>query len=62
MKSHVCWHVFGLLYRGDREYKEAIKCYRQALRIDEGNLQILRDLSFLQVQVGHYFATSWLRT
>ena len=43
---------YRLLYRGDRDYKEAIKCYRQALRIDEGNLQILRDLSFLQVQAG----------
>jgi len=51
LKSHVCWHVYGLLYRADRDYKEAIKCYRQALRIDEGNLQIMRDLSFLQVQV-----------
>ena len=40
-----------LLHRQDRNYREAIKCYRMALRIDQGNLQILRDLSFLQVQV-----------
>ncbi|KAK6124901.1 hypothetical protein DH2020_041362 [Rehmannia glutinosa] len=25
LKSHVCWHVYGLLYRSDREYREAIK-------------------------------------
>ena len=49
IKSHVCWHVFGLLYRSDREYREAIKCYRNALRIDPENLEILRDLSLLQV-------------
>lgn len=49
LKSHVCWHVFGLLYRSDREYREAIKCYRNALRIDPENIQILRDLSLLQV-------------
>jgi hypothetical protein len=29
MLSHVCWHVYGLLYRSDRDYKEAIKCYKQ---------------------------------
>jgi len=49
IKSHVCWHVLGLLYRSDREYREAIKCYRNALRIDPDNLEILRDLSLLQV-------------
>lgn len=49
--SHVCWHVYGLLHRIDRNYKEAIKCYRQALKIDEGNLQILRDLSYMQIQI-----------
>ena len=50
-RSHVCWHVFGLLHRGDRNYNEAIKAYKQALRIDADNLQILRDLSLLQIQM-----------
>jgi len=51
MKSHVCWHVYGLVHRSDRNYVEAIKCYKQALKIDEGNMQILRDLSLLQIQM-----------
>lgn len=51
IKSHVCWHVYGLLYRSDREYLQAIKCYRGALRHDPDNMQILRDLSMLQVQM-----------
>ncbi|KAG0580041.1 hypothetical protein KC19_4G143400 [Ceratodon purpureus] len=51
LKSHVCWHVYGLLYRSDRDYREAIKCYRCALRIDPENIQILRDLSLLQAQM-----------
>ncbi|CAA7403072.1 unnamed protein product [Spirodela intermedia] len=51
LKSHVCWHVFGLLYRSDREYREAIKSYRNALRIDPENIEILRDLSLLQAQM-----------
>eukprot|EP00123_Amoebidium_parasiticum_P017809 comp23996_c0_seq1/m.42678 comp23996_c0_seq1/g.42678 ORF comp23996_c0_seq1/g.42678 comp23996_c0_seq1/m.42678 type:complete len:829 (-) comp23996_c0_seq1:215-2701(-) len=51
LKSHVCWHVYGLLYRSDKNYDEAIKCYRNALRIDKDNMQILRDLSLLQIQM-----------
>eukprot|EP00285_Hemiselmis_virescens_P003890 CAMPEP_0173411544 /NCGR_PEP_ID=MMETSP1356-20130122/77266_1 /TAXON_ID=77927 ORGANISM="Hemiselmis virescens, Strain PCC157" /NCGR_SAMPLE_ID=MMETSP1356 /ASSEMBLY_ACC=CAM_ASM_000847 /LENGTH=276 /DNA_ID=CAMNT_0014373325 /DNA_START=15 /DNA_END=841 /DNA_ORIENTATION=- len=51
MTSHVCWHVYGLLYRSDRDYKEAIKCYKQALKRDTDNSQILRDLSLLQIQM-----------
>ncbi|KAK1264505.1 hypothetical protein QJS04_geneDACA024425 [Acorus gramineus] len=51
LKSHVCWHVYGLLYRSDREYREAIKCYRNALKIDSNNIEILRDLSLLQAQM-----------
>jgi len=51
MRSHVCWHVYGLIYRSERNYNEAIKAYKQALRIDNDNLQILRDLSLLQIQM-----------
>ena len=51
MRSHVCWHVYGLLYRSDRNYEQAIKSYKQALKIDCDNVQILRDLSLLQVQL-----------
>jgi peptide alpha-N-acetyltransferase len=37
LRSHVCWHVFGLMHRSDRNYPEAIKSYLQALRIDKVN-------------------------
>ena len=30
LRSHVCWHVYGLLQRSDKKYDEAIKCYRKA--------------------------------
>jgi peptide alpha-N-acetyltransferase len=43
--------VYGLLHRTDRNYGEAIKAYKQALRLDPNNQQILRDLSMLQVQM-----------
>ncbi|EDV25040.1 uncharacterized protein TRIADDRAFT_25871 [Trichoplax adhaerens] len=51
LKSQVCWHVFGLLQRSEKKYDEAIKCYRNALKWDKDNLQILRDLSLLQIQM-----------
>uniref|UniRef100_A0A8C7XDM9 N-alpha-acetyltransferase 15, NatA auxiliary subunit n=1 Tax=Oryzias sinensis TaxID=183150 RepID=A0A8C7XDM9_9TELE len=51
LRSHVCWHVYGLLQRSDKKYEEAIKCYRNALKWDKDNLQILRDLSLLQIQM-----------
>lgn len=54
MRSHICWHVYGLLYRSERDYREAAKAYLNALRIDKDNQQILRDLALLQVQIRDY--------
>lgn len=51
LQSHVCWHVYGLLHRSDKNYDEASKCYKSALRHDPDNLQILRDLALLQIQI-----------
>ena len=51
MKSHVCWHVYGLLHRHDRNYAQAARSYKQALRIDSKNQQILKDFSHLQIQL-----------
>jgi tetratricopeptide (TPR) repeat protein len=42
----------SLLYRSDREYDEAIKCYKNALRMDRENLTVMRDLALLQVGGG----------
>ena len=54
MLSHICWHVYGLLHRSDRNYREAAKAYLNALRFDKDNQQILRDLSLLQIQIRDY--------
>ena len=51
VRSHVCWHVYGLIHRGERNYREAQKCYRMALKLDSGNLMLLRDLSCIQMQL-----------
>lgn len=49
--NNTLMNVNRLLYRSDRNYDEAIKCYKNALRQDRDNLQILRDLAQLQVQM-----------
>ena len=54
MKSNVCWHVYGLLYRSVKNYEEAIKAYRFALRLDPDSVQIQRDLALLQVHMKDY--------
>ncbi|VDP89166.1 unnamed protein product [Echinostoma caproni] len=54
ISSFVCWHIYGLVQKSDRKYDEAIKCYLQALRLDPDNLQVLRDLSVLQMQLRNY--------
>ncbi|VDO03162.1 unnamed protein product [Rodentolepis nana] len=45
------WHIFGLIKKSDRLYNEAIRAYIQALRLDPKNLQVLRDLSVLQMHI-----------
>jgi N-alpha-acetyltransferase 15/16, NatA auxiliary subunit len=54
IKSLTTWHIYGMIHRADDNYAEAIKCYRQCLRIDPVNQQILRDISTLQVHTRDY--------
>ncbi|KNC98047.1 peptide alpha-N-acetyltransferase complex A subunit NAT1 [Spizellomyces punctatus DAOM BR117] len=54
LTSHTCWHVYGLMHRADKNYEEAIKCYVNALKFDKENMQIIRDLSLLQIQMRNY--------
>ncbi|KAF2279639.1 N-alpha-acetyltransferas-like protein 15 [Westerdykella ornata] len=54
MKSHITWHVYGLLYRSVKNYEEAIKAYKFALRLEPEQANILRDLALLQIQMRDY--------
>lgn len=54
LRSHVCWHAYGLVQRSDKKNDEALKAYKRALMLDTENLQILRDLSLLQIQLRDY--------
>ncbi len=54
MKSHICWHVYGILYRTNKNFDEAIKAYKFALKLEPDSQQIQRDLAVLQVQMRDY--------
>jgi N-alpha-acetyltransferase 15/16, NatA auxiliary subunit len=51
MKSHITWHVYGLLYKANKNFEEAIKAYKFALKLEPESTQIQRDLAILQVQI-----------
>jgi tetratricopeptide (TPR) repeat protein len=51
ISSHICWHVFGLVHRADKNYLEAVRSYAQALKCDPENIQILRDFCTLHIQM-----------
>jgi N-alpha-acetyltransferase 15/16, NatA auxiliary subunit len=51
IKSYLCWHIYGLLHRNDRNYEQAAKCYLNSLRMDRGNVSIARDLCYIQMQM-----------
>lgn len=54
LTSHICWHVLGMVYRSDRNYEEALKCYQNAIKFDKDNLNILKDMAVLQIQCRLY--------
>ncbi|GJE86494.1 NMDA receptor-regulated protein 1 [Phanerochaete sordida] len=54
LTSHIVWHVFGLIQKGEKNYEEALKSYTQALKFDKENMNILRDAAHLQTQLRQY--------
>lgn len=54
MKSHICWHVYGILYRANKNFEEAAKAYKFALKLEPTSAQIQRDLAVLQIQMRDY--------
>ncbi|KAF2078273.1 hypothetical protein CYY_000463 [Polysphondylium violaceum] len=49
MSSSVAWHTYGFLYRSDKNYAEASKCFKNAHKFNKESTQILRDLSNIQL-------------
>lgn len=52
--SHICWYIFGLYNRAEGQFREAIKCFRSALKGDCNNITVNDELAALETQVGDY--------
>ncbi|KAG8902213.1 hypothetical protein FRC00_000547 [Tulasnella sp. 408] len=50
--SHICWHVYGIVHKADRNYEEALKCYLQALKFDKVSRTKKRRVAYLGVHHG----------
>ena len=35
LTSHIVWHVYGLIQKGQKDYEGALKSYTQALRYEK---------------------------
>ncbi|EPY52093.1 NatA N-acetyltransferase complex subunit [Schizosaccharomyces cryophilus OY26] len=52
--SGVCWHIYGLVCKADKDYVQAAKCYINAQKLEKGNTSLLRDLALLQSQLRQF--------
>ncbi|EGG18821.1 tetratricopeptide-like helical domain-containing protein [Cavenderia fasciculata] len=49
MSSFTAWHTLGFLHRNDKNFPEALKCFRTAHRNNKESVQILKDMSLIQI-------------
>ncbi|BGP19463.1 hypothetical protein JCM10213v2_007558 [Rhodosporidiobolus nylandii] len=54
LESHIVWHVYALMRRADKQFDEALACYKKACAIEENSLNLLSDLSTLTIHLRHY--------
>ena len=51
LKCPLAWRAYALVVRSERKYEEAVKCFKNALKLDRENLDNWRDLSVLQIHL-----------
>lgn len=51
LTSHICWHVFGLVHKADRNYEEALKCFTQALRFEKVNMPSKHNFDYTALNI-----------
>ena len=45
LTSHIVWHVYGLIQKGEKKWEEALKSYTQALKCDRVRASCIAQLS-----------------
>ncbi|CDR94634.1 tetratricopeptide repeat containing domain protein, putative [Babesia bigemina] len=66
LNSCHCWYVLGRIYKNKKQYKDTLKCFTMASKIDPQNERLLRDLYALAIEINDYeafkkFASSGLQ-
>ncbi|EEB07811.1 NatA N-acetyltransferase complex subunit [Schizosaccharomyces japonicus yFS275] len=56
ISSSVCWHMYGLICKADKDYVQALKCYINASKLDRANPNLQRDIALLQSQLRSFKA------
>ncbi|CAD8181959.1 unnamed protein product [Paramecium octaurelia] len=59
--SDFCWHIYGLIYKAQKNYIEAVKCFLQAIKKGEENIQLERDTANLQIHTRDFEGNAQLR-
>ncbi|TNY23899.1 NMDA receptor-regulated protein 1-domain-containing protein [Rhodotorula diobovata] len=52
--SHIVWHVYALVLRADKNFEEALNCYKKAVDIEKDSLNLLSDMAPLAVHLRKY--------
>ncbi|ORY88359.1 NMDA receptor-regulated protein 1-domain-containing protein [Leucosporidium creatinivorum] len=52
--SHIVWHVYALILRADKNFEEALKCYKKAVAIEPDSMSLMNDLAMLSVHLRYY--------
>ncbi|BGP42870.1 hypothetical protein JCM10449v2_006882 [Rhodotorula kratochvilovae] len=52
--SHIVWHVYALVLRADKNFGEALKCYKKAVEIEKDSLNLLNDMAPIAVHLRKY--------
>ena len=60
--SFICWQVLGLYHRLKRNFAEALRCYKAALRLEPYQQAILKDSALLQAHERQFSALVESRT
>ncbi|GBE60210.1 tetratricopeptide repeat-containing protein, putative [Babesia ovata] len=56
LNSSHCWYILGRVYKMKKQYKDTLKCFSMASKIDPHNERLLRDLCALAIEINDYEA------
>eukprot|EP00375_Theileria_parva_P004018 XP_766705.1 hypothetical protein [Theileria parva strain Muguga] len=54
INSYLCWYSLGVVYRHIKRYKDAVKCFVMAFKLDPHNDRLLREICCLEIELNDY--------